>query len=85
MSSNLNAIESFEQQIKKITDSDYGDFKRKANLYLDNLNDILRTESTEAKKVIAKMRYRILILNDKDIDNCTHDCLQFAKTLKNII
>ena len=66
--SNIKALEHFEEKLNQITDSDIGDYKRKAQLYLNRLKSELKTGSKELVILIGKVDELISFQYEQDID-----------------
>ncbi len=81
MISKQQALQNFEQKVKKITDVDYGDFKRKTNVYLEELQESFQPLSAENKKTISQIRFKLLLDNQQDIDSSTYEILNLSKKL----
>ncbi len=62
MSSAMEAVDEFEVFIKGIQVKDYGDFKRKANTYLERLRQDLAKTSVPAAtaQTLEEIRYRLV-------------------------
>lgn len=66
--SNLAAINQFEEKVKSILDTDVGDFKRKAQTYLNRLKGELKTNSKEVVVLVRKADQLLSFDYEQDID-----------------
>ncbi len=63
------AVNLFIRKISEINEEDYGDFMRKANLYLNILKkSIFRYSSPQVKKILQELQYIIQFHPNWDID-----------------
>ncbi len=62
-------IEQFINDINSIDDLDYGDFMRRANLYLNHLNENLRPFNQDIKKKLSEMQYYLQFVSNWDVES----------------
>lgn len=61
-------LDVFEQLIGNLFEKDYGDFKRKANGYMDRCAADLTGSSKEVKQIFARMKHYINFTIDSEIE-----------------
>ena len=76
-------IEKFKQDICEILDSDYGDFMRKANVYLQSLKAAGKARANpEIEKRIAEMQLYIQYFPNWNVDSTRSRILKDAEALR---
>lgn len=78
----MEVVEHFEQKIKAITDTDYGDFRRKCELYINRMKEELNSPSTTALTIVAKMEHYIRYQYNQDMDEAYMFALDSITELK---
>ncbi len=76
------AIEVFIRSVHEIHDPDFGDFKRRATLYLHRLMDALGLSHAPTKELLATIMHRLNYEPELDIEQTRHQLLDLAEQLK---
>lgn len=76
-------IEFFINRLQEINETDYGDFMRKANFYLIELDDdIYQSSSKETQKMLDVMKNEIQFHPNWKIEPTRVEILEMAKLLQ---
>ena len=78
------AIEQFSRQVANLNESDYGDFKRKAGLYLSQLESHLASTAV-VRSELQRIRMFLLFLPDFNVRTTQHRTLEAAKHLLKLL
>ncbi|MBR7518325.1 hypothetical protein KC217_21905, partial [Mycobacterium tuberculosis] len=77
------AIEKFIERVSNIQEADYGDFMRKANLYLNDLKkDLSPYISGEEKKKIDEIQLHLQFIPTWEIEPTRKQVVDAAKDLE---
>ncbi len=80
--SKLETLNEFENLVNKISDPDFGDFKRKTGNYISRIAPDLQ-ESKEAFEVLAKLKAELLYGDNlRDTDHVREYVLEQIEVLK---
>jgi hypothetical protein len=75
-------MDKFIKQIRWLYEPEFGDFKRKVGLYIHRLEEENpKLQSTEAKKIIAQMRFAVTYDPNGDIESTRLKIIQLAGDL----
>tara|TARA_B100001248_G_C27398264_1_gene467495 strand:- start:4886 stop:5134 length:249 start_codon:yes stop_codon:yes gene_type:complete len=75
-------VDYFIKKVRAITDTDYGDFMRKSNLYLNNLIAAEPSLNDKQKKTLYEIKQSIQYSPSRNIDETTLKIVDLAETLK---
>ena len=79
----IKSVEQFVQRLEKLTDVEYGDFKRKVGFYITELEKSLGKKITPAKKdVLSRLRLLVVYNNPTpDVEVVREEAIQLARRL----
>jgi hypothetical protein len=80
----IQSVDQFVERLGKLTDVEYGDFKRKAGFYITELEKALGKNLTAPKKeVINRLRLLVVYNNPTDdIDTVRDQAIELARRLQ---
>ena len=77
-----DAVKLFIDQIRWLYEPEYGDFKRKVNLYIERLEEAEPSVKNGAgEKVLASMRSIVVYSPNGDIESTRREVIQLAAQL----
>ena len=80
---NRESIEEFIHSVQHLHEIEYGDFKRKLNLYLSRLEQNVGNADSELSRWVGEMKNQILYCAPANIEVVREQTLNSAQKLKN--
>lgn len=76
------AVQQFIDQVRWLYEPEYGDFKRKLNLYIQRLEEAHPSfKDGQGKKVLADMKTKVVYNPNGDIESTRREVIQLAARL----
>lgn len=76
------AVQQFIDQVRWLYEPEYGDFKRKVNLYIQRLEEAHPSfKAGQGQKVLANMKTSVVYNPNGDIESTRREVIQLAAQL----
>lgn len=78
-------VKEFYDKVNWLNEIEFGDFKRKVGLYINRLEDNLKTQNPEAKKLLSKIKDAVVYNPSGEIEATRMKALELSQKLIDLV